>query len=55
MGDTASPKRRAPSRGSTRSSASDLTEVDPIYDAAGVTPRIAAKLLLDVLGAVFSE
>jgi agmatinase len=32
----------------------DLTEVDPIYDAAGVTPRIAAKLLLDVLGAVFA-
>jgi agmatinase len=32
----------------------DLTEVDPIYDAAGVTPRIAAKLLLDVLGGVFA-
>ena len=33
----------------------DLTEVAPIYDAAGVTPRIAAKLLLlDVLGAAFS-
>jgi agmatinase len=31
----------------------DLAEVDPIYDAAGVTPRIAAKLLLDLLGAVF--
>jgi len=33
----------------------DLTEVDPIYDAAGVTPRIAAKLLLDVLGGVFAQ
>lgn len=33
----------------------DLTEVDPIYDAAGVTPRIAAKLLLDVLGGVFAS
>jgi agmatinase len=33
----------------------DLTEVDPIYDAAGVTARIAAKLLLDVLGGVFAE
>jgi agmatinase len=32
----------------------DLTEVDPVYDAAGVTPRIAAKLLLDVLGAAFA-
>jgi agmatinase len=32
----------------------DLAEVDPIYDAAGVTPRIAAKLLLDLLGAVFA-
>ncbi len=32
----------------------DLTEVDPIYDAAGVTPRIAAKLLLDMLGGVFA-
>ena len=33
----------------------DLTEVDPIYDAAGVTPRIAAKLLLDMLGGVFGK
>ena len=33
----------------------DLTEVNPIYDAAGVTPRIAAKLLLDVLGGVFAS
>ena len=33
----------------------DLTEVDPVYDAAGVTPRIAAKLLLDVLGGVFAR
>jgi arginase family enzyme len=31
------------------------TEVDPIYDAAGVTPRIAAKLLLDVLGGAFAK
>ncbi len=33
----------------------DLTEVDPIYDAAGVTPRIAAKLMLDLLGGVFAR
>jgi agmatinase len=33
----------------------DLTEVDPIYDAAGVTPRIAAKLMLDLLGAIFAR
>jgi agmatinase len=33
----------------------DLCEVDPVYDAAGVTPRIAAKLMLDLLGAVFDE
>jgi agmatinase len=33
----------------------DLTEVDPVYDAAGVTPRIAAKLLLDMLGGVFAR
>ena len=33
----------------------DITEVDPVYDAAGVTPRIAAKLILDLLGAVFAE
>ncbi len=32
----------------------DVTEVDPVYDAAGVTPRIAAKLMLDLLGAVFA-
>ncbi len=32
----------------------DLTEVNPVYDAAGVTPRIAAKLLLDVLGGIFA-
>ena len=31
----------------------DLTDVDPIYDAAGVTQRIAAKLILDLLGAIF--
>jgi agmatinase len=33
----------------------DLTEVDPVYDTAGVTSRIAAKLILDFLGAVFSK
>ncbi|MEX2245589.1 MAG: agmatinase [Dehalococcoidia bacterium] len=33
----------------------DLTEVDPIYDQAGVTARIAAKLLLDFLGAIFAR
>jgi agmatinase len=33
----------------------DMTEVDPVYDAAGVTARIAAKLLLDLLGAVFAR
>jgi agmatinase len=33
----------------------DVTEVDPIYDAAGVTPRTAAKLILDLLGAVFAK
>jgi len=31
----------------------DVAEVDPVYDAAGVTARIAAKLMLDLLGAVF--
>ncbi len=30
----------------------DVTEVDPVYDAAGVTVRIASKLMLDLLGAV---
>jgi agmatinase len=33
----------------------DLTEVDPIYDAAGVTARISAKLILDFLGAIFGK
>ena len=33
----------------------DVTEVDPVYDAAGVTARIAAKLILDLLGAVFAR
>ena len=33
----------------------DLTEVDPVYDAAGITPRIAAKLMLDFLGGVFAK
>jgi len=32
----------------------DVCEVDPVYDAAGVTPRIAAKLMLDLLGAAFA-
>jgi agmatinase len=32
----------------------DICEIDPVYDAAGVTPRIAAKLMLDLLGAVFA-
>ena len=32
----------------------DLAEVDPIYDPAGVTARIAAKLTLDFLGAIFA-
>jgi hypothetical protein len=29
--------------------------VDPIYDAAGVTTRIAAKLALDFLGAILDN
>jgi agmatinase len=33
----------------------DVTEVDPIYDAAGVTARISAKLILDFLGAIFAK
>ena len=33
----------------------DLTEVDPVYDTAGVTSRIASKLLLDFLGAIFTR
>jgi len=33
----------------------DLTEVDPVYDTAGVTSRIAAKLILDFLGGVFGK
>jgi agmatinase len=33
----------------------DICEVDPIYDAAGVTTRIAAKLALDFLGAIFAK
>jgi agmatinase len=33
----------------------DLTEVDPVYDTAGVTARIAAKLILDFLGAIFAR
>ena len=33
----------------------DLTEVDPVYDQAGVTSRVAAKLILDFLGAIFAS
>jgi agmatinase len=33
----------------------DVCEVDPVYDAAGVTPRIASKLVLDLLGAIFTR
>jgi agmatinase len=33
----------------------DLTEVDPLYDAAGVTARIAAKLTLDLLSTIFDR
>jgi agmatinase len=33
----------------------DVAEVDPVYDAAGVTARIAAKLTLDLLGAIFAR
>ena len=33
----------------------DLCEVDPVYDPAGVTPRIASKLILDLLGGVLSS
>jgi agmatinase len=33
----------------------DLTDVDPVYDAAGVTARIAAKLTLDFLAAIFAK
>ncbi len=38
--------------GRTRVIAFDLCEVNPTYDAAGVTARIAARLLLDLLGAI---
>lgn len=33
----------------------DITEVNPTYDAAGVTARTAAKLILDLLGAIFAK
>jgi agmatinase len=33
----------------------DLCEVDPIYDTAGVTTRIAAKLILDFLAAILTN
>jgi agmatinase len=32
----------------------DLTEVNPTYDPAGVTARISAKLILDLLGEIFA-
>src|SRR3970282_1370245 len=36
----------------TRIIAFDVCEVCPAYDPAGVTPRIAARLMLDLLGAI---
>jgi len=36
----------------TRTIAFDVCEVCPTYDTAGVTARIAARLMLDVLGAI---
>jgi agmatinase len=33
----------------------DVSEVNPSYDAAGVTARIAAKLVLDFLGGIFGR
>ena len=30
----------------------DVCEVNPLFDAAGVTARIAARLILDLLGAI---
>jgi agmatinase len=33
----------------------DLCEVDPVYDTAGVTTRIAAKLTLDFLAAILAH
>ncbi len=36
----------------TRIIAFDICELNPTYDAAGVTARIAARLMLDLLGAI---
>lgn len=36
----------------TRIIAFDICEVNPTYDSAGVTARIAARLMLDLLGAI---
>jgi len=36
----------------TRIMAFDICEVNPTYDSAGVTARIAARLMLDLLGAI---
>ncbi len=36
----------------TRIVAFDICELNPTYDAAGVTSRIAARLMLDLLGAI---
>lgn len=33
----------------------DVTEIDPVYDAAGVTVRVASKLILDFLGGIFAR
>jgi len=33
----------------------DVTEVNPVYDPAGVTARVASKLILDFLGAIFAR
>lgn len=33
----------------------DVTEINPLYDQAGVTARTVANLILDVLGAVFQR
>ncbi len=33
----------------------DITEINPLYDPAGVTARTVANLILDVLGAVFQR
>jgi arginase family enzyme len=33
----------------------DVCEVNPFFDRAGVTARIAARLILDLLGAVIPD